>query len=64
MASDGTRDVRKVVTVLFCDLAGYTSAGDGLDPEALRSLQSGTSTRREPPSSGTGARSRSSSATR
>jgi class 3 adenylate cyclase/tetratricopeptide (TPR) repeat protein len=31
--------VRKVVTVLFCDLAGYTSTGDSLDPEALRSLQ-------------------------
>jgi class 3 adenylate cyclase/tetratricopeptide (TPR) repeat protein len=32
--------VRKVVTVLFCDLAGYTSAGDALDPEALQALQS------------------------
>jgi class 3 adenylate cyclase/tetratricopeptide (TPR) repeat protein len=32
-------DVRKVVTVLFCDLAGYTSAGDQLDPEALRAVQ-------------------------
>jgi class 3 adenylate cyclase/tetratricopeptide (TPR) repeat protein len=31
--------VRKVVTVLFCDLAGYTSTGDSLDAEALRSLQ-------------------------
>ncbi len=31
--------VRKVVTVLFCDLAGYTTTGDQLDPEALRSLQ-------------------------
>ena len=34
------RDVRKVVTVLFCDLAGYTSTGDQLDPEALRAIQS------------------------
>ena len=34
------RDVRKVVTVLFCDLAGYTGAGDRLDPEALRAIQS------------------------
>ena len=34
------RDVRKVVTVLFCDLAGYTSTGDRLDPEALRAIQS------------------------
>ncbi len=32
--------VRKVVTVLFCDLAGYTSTGDSLDPEALRTIQS------------------------
>jgi class 3 adenylate cyclase len=42
MASDteGMRDVRKVVTVLFCDLAGYTTTGDQLDPEALRRLQS------------------------
>jgi class 3 adenylate cyclase/tetratricopeptide (TPR) repeat protein len=35
-----TREVRKTVTVLFCDLAGYTSAGERLDPEALRRLQS------------------------
>ncbi|MET0938251.1 MAG: adenylate/guanylate cyclase domain-containing protein, partial [Gaiellaceae bacterium] len=34
------RDVRKVVTVVFCDLAGYTSKGDRLDPEALRAIQS------------------------
>ncbi len=33
-------DVRKVVTVLFCDLAGYTNTGDQLDPEALRAIQS------------------------
>jgi class 3 adenylate cyclase len=32
--------VRKVVTVVFCDLAGYTSTGNALDPEALRTLQS------------------------
>ena len=32
-------DVRKIVTVLFCDLAGYTRTGEGLDPEALRALQ-------------------------
>jgi class 3 adenylate cyclase len=31
-------EVRKVVTVVFCDLAGYTSRGEGLDPEALRRL--------------------------
>jgi len=27
---------RKVVTVLFCDVAGSTALGDRLDPEALR----------------------------
>jgi class 3 adenylate cyclase/tetratricopeptide (TPR) repeat protein len=31
---------RKTVTILFCDVAGYTSAGERLDPEALRNLQS------------------------
>ncbi len=34
------REVRKTVTVLFCDLAGYTSRGEQLDPEALRRVQS------------------------
>ena len=33
-------EVRKVVTVLFCDVAGFTAAGERLDPEALRGLQS------------------------
>ena len=28
--------VRKVVTVLFCDLVGSTALGDGADPEVLR----------------------------
>ena len=31
-----TREVRKVVTVLFCDLTGSTAIGDRTDPEALR----------------------------
>ena len=35
-----SREVRKTVTVLFCDLAGYTRAGERLDPEALRRVQS------------------------
>ena len=34
------REQRKTVTVLFCDLAGYTSRGESLDPEALRRVQS------------------------
>ena len=32
------REVRKVVTVLFCDLTGSTEIGDRTDPEALRAL--------------------------
>src|SRR5438067_3144436 len=34
------RETRKTVTVLFCDVAGYTATGERLDPEALRKLQS------------------------
>src|SRR5688572_4362115 len=30
--------MRKVVTVLFCDLTGSTAIGDRTDPEALRAL--------------------------
>src|SRR5919198_455528 len=37
---EAAREVRKVVSVVFCDLAGYTAAGDELDPEALRRVQS------------------------
>jgi class 3 adenylate cyclase len=32
------RDLRKVVTVVFCDLVGSTSLGERLDPEALRQV--------------------------
>ena len=32
------REVRKVVTVLFCDLTGSTAIGDRTDPESLRAL--------------------------
>ena len=31
-----THETRRTVTVLFCDLVGSTSLGEGLDPEALR----------------------------
>lgn len=37
---EGPRETRKTVTVLFCDVAGYTGRGERLDPEALRALQS------------------------
>jgi class 3 adenylate cyclase/tetratricopeptide (TPR) repeat protein len=36
VAAAGPREVRKVVTVVFCDLAGSTALGDRTDPEALR----------------------------
>jgi class 3 adenylate cyclase len=32
------REVRKTVTVLFCDLIGSTALGEQTDPEALRAL--------------------------
>jgi class 3 adenylate cyclase len=33
-----TREQRKTVTVLFCDVAGSTALGESKDPEALRTL--------------------------
>ncbi len=33
-----SREVRKTVTVLFCDLSGSTELGEQTDPEALRTL--------------------------
>lgn len=33
-----TDELRKTVTVLFCDLAGSTALGESLDPEPLRAL--------------------------
>jgi len=33
-------EVRKTVTVLFCDVTGSTSLGEQLDPESLRNLMS------------------------
>ena len=35
-----SREQRKVVTVLFCDVTGSTELGEQLDPEALRALLS------------------------
>jgi class 3 adenylate cyclase len=31
-------ELRKTVTVLFCDLTGSTALGESLDPEPLRAL--------------------------
>jgi class 3 adenylate cyclase/tetratricopeptide (TPR) repeat protein len=34
------REVRKTVTVVFCDVTGSTAIGERLDPESLRDVQS------------------------
>jgi class 3 adenylate cyclase len=34
----GSREQRKTVTVLFCDVTGSTALGESTDPEALRAL--------------------------
>ena len=36
--SGHSRDQRKLVTVLFCDLAGSTALGETIDPERLRTV--------------------------
>jgi class 3 adenylate cyclase/tetratricopeptide (TPR) repeat protein len=36
-----TREIRKVVTVVFCDLTGSTALGDVTDPETLRGTMRG-----------------------
>ena len=33
-----TRETRKTVTVVFCDVTGSTALGERLDPESLRSV--------------------------
>jgi class 3 adenylate cyclase/tetratricopeptide (TPR) repeat protein len=37
-AARPARELRKTVTVLFCDVAGSTSLGESVDPEALRAI--------------------------
>jgi class 3 adenylate cyclase len=41
LTTEPARAVRKVVSVLFCDLVGSTALGDRTDPEALRTLMRG-----------------------
>ncbi|HEX7311928.1 MAG TPA: adenylate/guanylate cyclase domain-containing protein [Gaiellaceae bacterium] len=36
LAAERTRELRKVVTVLFCDVTSSTALGERLDPESLR----------------------------
>jgi class 3 adenylate cyclase/tetratricopeptide (TPR) repeat protein len=38
VAAAPSRELRKTVTVLFCDVVGSTSLGESADPEALRAL--------------------------
>ncbi len=38
IAATQSREQRKTVTVLFCDLTGSTALGEALDPERLRAL--------------------------
>ena len=38
LPAEAARDVRKVVTVLFCDVTGSTALGERLDPEQLRGV--------------------------
>ena len=38
LAGEPAREQRKVVTVLFCDVAGSTALGERLDPEAVRNV--------------------------
>ena len=38
LPTEAAREVRKVVTVLFCDVTGSTALGERLDPETLRSV--------------------------
>src|SRR5437588_10080707 len=37
-AASGPREERKVVTVLFCDLVGFTQRAEQLDPEDVRAV--------------------------
>jgi class 3 adenylate cyclase/tetratricopeptide (TPR) repeat protein len=37
-AAPAPRQVRKTVTILFCDVTGSTALGERLDPEALRAI--------------------------
>ena len=61
-SAPASREVRKVVTVLFADVTGSTALGERLDPETLRALMTATSPGCARSSSATAGRSRSSSA--
>ena len=58
------REERKVVTVLFADLVGFTSRAEQMDPEDVRAVLEPYHTRLRTELSGAGERSRSSSVMR
>ena len=62
-AAAPAHEVRKVVSILFCDLKGSTSLGETLDPESLREVMNRYFEVMRPVLTATAARSRSSSAT-
>ena len=65
LASPERREERKVVTVLFADLVGFTARAEQLDPEDVAALLAPYHARVcAASSSASAARSRSSSATR
>jgi hypothetical protein len=43
-----SRELRKVVTIVFCDVTGSTELDERLDPEALRTLLAPPDRRRRP----------------
>jgi hypothetical protein len=63
MSSEGRRE-RKIVTVLFADLVGFTSRAEALDPEDVEAILRPTTLDFAKSSSASAARSRSSSGTR
>jgi len=62
VATPPALEERKVVTVLFCDLAGFTAASDAADPEDVRARIRPYHTRLRQEIERFGGRSRSSSA--
>ena len=60
---EAPREERKVVTVLFADLVGFTSRAERLDPEDVRAVLEPYRRSFAPSSNATAERSRSSSAT-
>src|SRR3954471_13863161 len=48
-ATPAQREMRKVVTVLFCDLVGSTALGESTDPEAARARSRRAHPRGVPP---------------